>query len=101
MHTTSGILQKIVELNEIKQAYNHYLCSYEGVIDVENTTYIIANKAILSYNLKELYALLAKEKEVNKQLNTQTTLRYRYKASKVEERAIFHFNSDKRFTITE
>lgn len=101
MHTRSEILQQIVELSEIKQAYNHYLCSFEALNDVENTTYILANKAIVSYNLKQLYSLLPKENKHNRPLHTQSTVRFKYKAGKTEQRAILHFNSDKRFTITE
>ena len=101
MHTESEILQQIVELSEIKRAYTHYLCSYEALCNVENTTYIVANKAIVNYNLKKLYAMLPKEKEHTKALQPQNTIRFTYKASATEQRAILHFNSDKRFTITE
>ena len=101
MHTTSKIVEQIVELSEIKSAYNHYLCTCNPKQDVENYTYIMSNKAVVSHNLKQLYTALAKRKEEKKRYIEQHTTRIKYKASKVEELAIFHFNKDRRFTITE
>ncbi len=56
MYKTKNITQEIVELNEILNAYNHYLCSYEAQKNVENYTYILENKAIVSHHLKALRA---------------------------------------------
>jgi hypothetical protein len=63
MRETNTIAKEIVEISEIKSAYNHFLGSYEGQLDVENATYIRNNKAIVSGNLKKLYVELAKSKE--------------------------------------
>lgn len=101
MHITNKIVEEIVELSEIKKAYNHYLCTCDAKQDVENYTYIIGNKAIISYHLHMLYAVLAKRSERIKQKLLSATRRYTYNASKSEQNAIMHFNNDRRFTITE
>ena|SRR5690606_26480724 len=104
MHTTSKIVEEIVELCVIKSAYNHYLCTCNPKLEVENYTYILNNKAVLSHHLKALYIALAEEKEKQKQTQQPRTpqiRRIKYKASKQEERAIFHFYSDKRYKLTE
>lgn len=127
MRTISIIKAEIVELSAIKSTYTHFLASYEAQIEVENATLVENNKRIISENLKKLYAeltvtqkALANTDEVEKNNNkyqnsndpqkTQNTkpdtrnLRMKfvpYIASELEERAIMHFYSDKRYTITE
>lgn len=59
MRQINTIRAEIVELSEIKSAYNYFLASHEGQHDVENATYIYNNKAIVSENLRKLYVELA------------------------------------------
>lgn len=100
MHISKKILDEIVELSEIKKAYNHYLCTCDSKQDVENYTYIISNKAIVSYYLNSLYTKLVYVQQ-KLERRKSVTKRYTYNASKTEQRAIMHFYSDKRFKITE
>ncbi len=101
MYKTKNITQEIVELSEIKKAYNHYLCSYEAQRDVENYTYILENKAIVSHHLKKLYDSLAQEQQQQKRTLPQHTLREKHNPCPIQLSAITHFNADRRFRITE
>ena len=77
MRETNTIALEIVELSEIKSAYNHFLASYEGQVDIENATYIRNNKAIVSENLKKLYVELEKVKsKIAKDKHHITTNKY-------------------------
>ncbi|QEE50137.1 hypothetical protein FUA48_11255 [Flavobacterium alkalisoli] len=100
MHINNNITHEIVELSEIKKAYNHYLSSYEAQQDIENYTYIVENRNTLSIHLRELYTKLAIQQQAQKALNQN--VRYtKYAPCPLEKSAILHFNSDNRFSITE
>lgn len=62
MREINTIASEIVELSEIKSAYNHFLASHLGQVDVENATSIHQNKAIVSERLKKLYVELEEAK---------------------------------------
>lgn len=64
MRETNTIATEIVELSEIKSAYNHFLASHLGQVNVENTTYIKRNKTIVSGNLRKLYVELEEAKGI-------------------------------------
>ncbi len=100
MYKTKNITQEIVELNEILNAYNHYLCSYEAQKNVENYTYILENKAIVSHYLKALRAQTTQAQQQKRTL-PQHTLREKHIPCPIQLSAITHFNADRRFTITE
>ena len=112
MRKTNTITAEIVELQAIKAAYNHYLASHNAQYEVENATMVRANRAIVSINLKELYRKLhssGKAVPVRQDANAikpadTNTLRMKfatYPTTELEDRAIMHFNSDRRYTITE
>lgn len=107
MRNLDIIAKEIVELSEIKSAYNHYLSSHRSLTEVENTTQLQHNSNILTQSLNALYSelLLAKERdkafaERQKGLGTRQLARTIIH-SENEKNAILHFNRDKRFTITE
>ena len=116
------IRAEIVELSVIKSTYTHFLASYEAQVEVENATQVEINKVIISEHLQKLYTELYEWEALNRyatnnKYNTkddekQTAdtkpnsdkLRMKFEpyiATELEERAIIHFNSDKRFKITE
>ena len=107
MRNLDIIVKEIVELSEIKSAYNHYLSSHRSLTEVENATQLQRNSNVLTQSINTLYSelLLAKEKqkafaEKQKGLGTRQlarTITY----SENEKNAILHFNRDRRFTITE
>lgn len=107
MRNLDIIVKEIVELSEIKSAYNHYMSSHRSLTEVENTTQLQRNSNVLTQSINTLYSelLLAKEKqkafaERQKELGTRQlarTITY----SENEKNAILHFNRDRRFTITE
>lgn len=101
MRNKGIIAKEIVELSEIKSAYNHYLGSHRGLTEVENTTQVQHNKKMITATIRTLYAEL---EQSNKAIQafaevkpTIKTIQY----STLEQNAILHFNRDKRFTITE
>jgi hypothetical protein len=101
MRNKSIISKEIVELSEIRSAYNHYLASHRGLTEVENTTQIKINKIIASASLYKLYAELMLTNKgslgfIERQVKPKTV-----QYSELEKNAILHFNNDKRFTITE
>lgn len=100
MHINNNITHEIVELSEIKKAYNHYLSSYEAQQDIENYIYILDNRHVISLNLRKLYTKLAKQQEAQK-TRSQNISYTKHKPCETEKSAILHFNSDKRFSITE
>ena len=100
MQINNNITHQIVELSEIKKGYNQYLCSYEAQQDVENYTYILEQKALVSELLKQLYTKLAQQQAT--QQHNPAPVRYtKYTPCSHEQSAILHFNNDKRFSITE
>ncbi|RYJ44567.1 hypothetical protein [Flavobacterium beibuense] len=100
MHINNNIPHEIVELSEIKKAYNHYLSSYEAQQDIENYTYIAENRNTINHHLRELYTKIALQQQTQKAHNQN--VRYtKYTACTIEKSAILHFNSDSRFSITE
>ena len=99
MRNKGIITKEIVELSEIRSAYNHYLGSHRGLTEVENTTQVQQNKTIVTAALRTLYVELAKadrENNISYEAKTKTI-----KHSDLEKNAIMHFNRDNRFTITE
>jgi len=104
MHTANNIATEIVELKAILSAYNHFLASHEAKCNVECTTLVRNNRAIALANLKLLSSELegAHQAKVSNQKERAPQLEIvNYKWSDLEERAIIHFNKDKRFAITE
>lgn len=104
MRNLDIITKEIVELSEIKSAFNHYLSSHRSLTEVENATYIQHNRQQLAQSLKALHTeLLAVKAEikrhniVNKRPLQPITVQY----SDEEKNAILHFYRDRRFTITE
>ena len=101
MRNLDIIIKEIVELSEIRSAYNHYLASNRSLTEVENTTKIQHNKKIVSKTLKTLYD----EQTLVKQAITAFAERQpaikTIKHTNDEKNAILHFNRDRRFTITE
>lgn len=99
MRNKGIIAKEIVELSEIRSAYNHYLGSHRGLTEVENTTQVQQNKTIVTAALCTLYTELTKtdrENNISSEAKTKTI-----KHSELEKNAIMHFNRDNRFTITE
>lgn len=100
MRNKSKIIEEIVELSAIKSAYNHYLGSWRGLTEVENTTQIATNLKTVSRAISSLYSELA-------QVSRAPTARYQSQQEAAvshltaEQNAILHFNKDKRFKITE
>lgn len=111
MRNLDIILKEIVELSEIKSAYNHYLSSHRSLTEVENTTQLQHNSRILSQSLNTLYSELLQEKSRQKALEMRQKeqgIRQKPKVkittiihSEDEKKAILHFNRDRRFSITE
>jgi hypothetical protein len=107
MRNLDIILKEIVELSEIKSAYNHYLSSHRSLTEVENTTQLQHNNAILSQSLNTLNNELLQRKAAEKR-HKALEIRQKPKVkittiihSEDEKKAILHFNRDRRFTITE
>lgn len=99
MRNKGIITKEIVELSEIRSAYNHYLGSHRGLTEVENTTRIQKNKTTLIAAINALYAELTKADRDN-DIFPEVKKRI-IKHSELEKNAIMHFNRDNRFTITE
>ena len=94
------IQQEVIDLEQVKRAYIHFLCSPRAKENVENYTQIENNKITIKQTLRQLYSdlqHLKRNKLTTKNENKTKTYRY----TKVEENAIIHFNNDKRFSITE
>lgn len=107
MRNLDIIVKEIVELSEIKSAYNHYLSSHRSLTEVENTTQLEHNRLIIAQSINQLYAELLLAKTAVK---SQKALEMRQepkvksktiKYSNEEKNAILHFNRDRRFSITE
>lgn len=99
MRNKGTITKEIVELSEIRSAYNHYLGSHRGLTEVENTTQIQKNKTTVVLALRNLYVELAR---LNKEIDLFGKIRTKkIQHSELEKNAIMHFNRDDRFTITE
>jgi hypothetical protein len=107
MRNLDIIIKEIVELSEIKSAYNHYLSSYRSLTEVENTTQLQHNRLIITQSINLLYteikshkALKIRQKEQTKEQKQKVkpkTITY----TNEEKNAILHFNRDRRFSITE
>lgn len=100
MRNKGIIAKEIVELSEIRSAYNHYLGSHRGLTEVENTTQVQHNKKIITATLRILYAELEQSGKGVPEIKTQPSIK-KVEYSTLEKNAILHFNRDKRFTITE
>lgn len=101
MRNKGIIAKEIVELSEIRSAYNHYLGSHRGLTEVENTTQVQHNKKIITATLRILYVELDQSgKAVSAFAKAQPTIK-KAEYSTLEKNAIMHFNRDKRFIITE
>lgn len=100
MRNKGIIAKEIVELSEIRSAYNHYLGSHRGLTEVENTTQVQHNKKIITTTLRMLYAELEQSGKGFSEIRTQPAIK-KVEYSTLEKNAILHFNRDKRFTITE
>ncbi|OIQ19321.1 MAG: hypothetical protein BM557_06355 [Flavobacterium sp. MedPE-SWcel] len=93
------VQQEIIDLEQVKWAYIHFLSSPKAKVNVENYTQIENNKIIVKQTLRQLYQDLQQLKD-NKTINNKSkTITYQY--TKDEENAIIHFNNNKRFSITE
>ena len=101
MFNIQHLRDEINILEEIKNAYIHFLCSYEAQCDVENATQVEANKVIVKQSLSKLYQQLKKAEVMSKAVKPAKPMRRTYQYSEAEAEAILHFNTDKRFTITE
>lgn len=93
--------QKICELEHIKQVYARYITKYSIENDVENTTKIVSQNKHIKQLLRVAYRELDKYEQImsNKPIEVEEV-----KAQSVSDEeisAIFNFNNDKRFTITE
>lgn len=100
MRNKGIIAKEIVELSEIRSAYNHYLGSHRGLTEVENTTQVQHNKKIITTTLRMLYAELEQSGKGFSEIRTPPEIK-KVEYSTLEKNAILHFNRDKRFTITE
>ncbi|RWW99686.1 hypothetical protein [Flavobacterium cerinum] len=100
MRNKGIIAKEIVELSEIRSAYNHYLGSHRGLTEVENTTQVQHNKKIITAALRVLYVELEQSGKAVSALKAQPAIKT-VEYSALERNAILHFNRDKRFTITE
>lgn len=100
MRNKGIITEEIVELSEIRSAYNHYLGSHRGLTEVENTTQVEVNKKIITATLRMLYTELEQSSKGVSVIKTQPTIK-KAEYSTLEKNAILHFHRDKRFTITE
>jgi hypothetical protein len=100
MRNKGIITKEIVELSEIRSAYNHYLGSHRGLTEVENTTQVQHNKKIITATLRMLYAELEQSGKGFSKIRTQAEIK-KVEYSALEKNAIMHFNCDNRFTITE
>lgn len=101
MFNIQHLRDEINTLEQIKNAYIHFLCSYEAQYDVENTTQVEVNKVTVKQSLSKLYQELNKAEAKNKAAKSANPMRRTYRYSDAETEAILHFNTDKRFTITE
>lgn len=103
MRNLDIIVKEIVELSEIKSAYNHYLASHRSLTEVENTTQVQNNRKIILQSLKILReeAKHEKAKAISDKALETSQLNITLNYNNNEKNAIFHFNRDKRFTITE
>ena len=111
MRNKQLLTKEIVELSAIKASYNHYLASGRSIFEVENITQLHYNLCVINRSLRELYEELKKFSKQWAKGNEQTLTGNRQLAiaryfqsaefKALETRAIMHFNSDRRFTITE
>ncbi|MHA3787482.1 hypothetical protein ACX0HA_04665 [Flavobacterium hauense] len=107
MRNLDIIIKEIVELSEIKSAYNHYLSSYRSLTEVENTTQLQHNIRIIAQSINMLYTDLQRQKALEmRQVIPEKRQKAEVKPKNVtysneEKNAIIHFNRDRRFTITE
>ena len=101
MQNLDIITKEIVELSEIKSAYNHYLASNRSLTEVQNTTKIQHNRQIINKTLKALYAEQTQEKQAVTASSERRSPIKTIKHTNDEKNAILHFNRDRRFTITE
>lgn len=100
MRNLDIIAKEIVELSEIKSAYNHYLSSHRSLTEVENTTQLQHNRLIIAQSIHLLKAEIKSRKalEIRQKPKVKPkTITY----TNEEKNAILHFNRDRRFTITE
>jgi hypothetical protein len=58
MRNLDIIVKEIVEINEIKSAYNHYLSSHKSLTEVENTTQLQHNRLKITQSINLLYTEL-------------------------------------------
>lgn len=100
MRNKGIITKEIVELSEIRSAYNHYLGSHRGLTEVENTTQVQHNKKTITATLRMLYIELEQSNKAVSAIKTQPAIK-KAEYSTLDKNAILHFNRDKRFTITE
>ena len=101
MRNLDIITKEIVELSEIRSAYNHYLASNRSLTEVENTTQIQYNKQIINKTLNSLYAEQTQVKQAIKAFTERQSAIKTIYYTNDEKNAILHFNRDRRFTITE
>lgn len=107
MRNLDIIVKEIVELSEIKSAYNHYLSSHKSLTEVENTTQLQHNRLKITQSINLLYAeLLDAKTAVKRQKTLEMRQEPKVKSKTItytneEKNAILHFNRDRRFTITE
>jgi hypothetical protein len=100
MRNKGIITKEIVEISEIRSAYNHYLGSHRGLTEVENTTQVQHNKKTITATLRMLYIELEQSGKGFSEIRTQAEIK-KVEYSALEKNAIMHFNCDNRFTITE
>lgn len=97
------VYTELETLKEIRGCYNHFLASYEANDMKVAAVQIQLNRIVVNKAINELYLELDEIKAlVMHNINAEpTTLRYTYKATPDEVKAIMSFNTDPRFTITE
>ena len=94
------VQQEVIDLEQVKWAYIHFLASPKSKENVENYTQIENNKITVKLTLRQLYTDLQSIKKDNTATKHKSkAITYQY--TKEEENAIIHFNNNKRFSITE
>lgn len=101
MDTISQILHEINVLETVKSSYTYYLRSFRATQEVENTTTIEANLAVLRKELRALYVKLY-ELRAQRPAPPDPGLKIiKEPVSELTHNAIMHFRSDRRFKYNE
>lgn len=99
--TAQAIANDIIELENAKSSYRHFLASYEAQLYCDNVIEVSANLEVVKSSLRELYSELEEVKLAIKKSVAPKNDAITYQWSDLEINAVNAFNSNKQFSITE